>query len=83
MLQICCLVYHFNSTPVLVHTIGEGFVTNSRSATTHVTGIETCLAHSVQVAQPSEEALEAETVATMGRAAVSGGYSVSNRFDML
>ena len=42
-----------------------------RSATTHVTGVETAVADGVLVAQPGEEALEAETVASVGRRAIS------------
>jgi hypothetical protein len=42
-----------------------------RLATAHVTRVQASVADGVLVAQPGEEALEAETVAAVGRGAVS------------
>ena len=42
-----------------------------RLAAAHVTGVQAGVADSVLVAQPGEEALQTETVATVGRRAVS------------
>jgi hypothetical protein len=42
-----------------------------RLAAAHVTGVQAGVADSVLVAQPGEEALQTETVATVGRRTVS------------
>jgi len=56
------------------HTWSQVANAKLRSATTHVARVQTCLTHSVQVAQPSQEAFEAETVTTVWRGAVPRHY---------
>jgi hypothetical protein len=45
--------------------------TRLRLAAAHVTGVQAGVADGMLVAQPGEEALQTETVATVGRGAVS------------